>query len=145
MHNHWLACKDVSNYSKLFISFNLILCITNLFSATLNVCSMHFLSLQINYISFHKFKYLAKVQYVVFNVMLIDRKWNCCFFWLYCTNAGIKQYNNSIFRHGNSYLTSKTVSEKKVLFIFIVIEDNKSNAYSKKVFLQSNLEENFPL
>ena len=43
-----------------------------------------------------------------------------------------KQYNNSIYRHGNDYLTSKTASEKRVLFIFIVIEHNKSNVNSNK-------------
>ena len=48
-----------------------------------------------------------------------------------------KQYNNSIYRHGNDYLTSKTASEKRVLFIFIVIEDNKSNLNSNKIVKKS--------
>ena len=53
-----------------------------------------------------------------------------------------KQYNNSIYRHGNDYLTSKTASEKRVLFIFIVIEDNKSNVNSKKM-IKYNFREAF--
>ena len=53
-----------------------------------------------------------------------------------------KQYNNSIYRHGNDYLTSKTASEKRVLFIFIVIEDNKSNVETTKK-LQSNFQKIF--